>query len=512
MATVDARELEARLDTPHAPADGARAWYERLVVPAVVVVLVGAAVARLVARSDLWLDERLTYNIARLPLGEIPEALRRDGSPPLYYLLLHGWMRVVGDSDLAARLLSGIFGVVSLPLAWLSGRRAGQGDRRVAWIATLLLAASPFAVRYATEVRMYSLVVLLVLAGFLAVANALERPTFVRLAAVAVVSGLLALTHYWALYLVIVTAGDLAWQGWRRRDAAARRVAAAIVAGGVLMLPWLPVLAFQLRHTGAPWGRPAGFGALVSPAFEFAGGGTDAGLLLGTLLLAIAGLALLRHRQRTVVRRLAVLTWGTLAVAVVLGMLTGSAFAPRYAAVVLAPFLVLGALGVATLPSNRVRLGVVAAAVALGACGIVPNVNYERTQAPYAARAINRLSHPGDVVVYCPDQLGPSVSHHVDADVVQVTFPTGAGPTFVDWVDYGDRNKAAKPEAFARDVLARAGAHDIWVVWAPSYRTLGTKCQALVGAVATARPGPDRPVRRKKKYFERISVVHFAAR
>jgi len=53
-------------------------------------------VARFVQRSPLWLDEALSVNIARLPVSDLLEALWHDGHPPLYYLLLHFWMEVVG--------------------------------------------------------------------------------------------------------------------------------------------------------------------------------------------------------------------------------------------------------------------------------------------------------------------------------------------------------------------------------------------------------------------------------
>ncbi|MEY4916125.1 MAG: hypothetical protein RL616_38, partial [Verrucomicrobiota bacterium] len=42
---------------------------------------------------------KTSVNIARLPLGELPEALRHDGHPPLYYALLHVWMQVAGSGD-----------------------------------------------------------------------------------------------------------------------------------------------------------------------------------------------------------------------------------------------------------------------------------------------------------------------------------------------------------------------------------------------------------------------------
>ena len=114
---------------------------------------VGLGVAlRAWTRSDLWLDEALSVNIARLPPGELFEALRHDGHPPLYYLLLHGWIEVFGDGDEAVRSLSAVLSVATLPVAWVAGRRYGG---RVAAVATVvLLATSPFAVRYATEARM----------------------------------------------------------------------------------------------------------------------------------------------------------------------------------------------------------------------------------------------------------------------------------------------------------------------------------------------------------------------
>ena len=51
-----------------------------------------------------WIDEGLSVGIADRPLSEIPGTLRLDGSPPLYYSLLHVWMSVVGRSEEATSL------------------------------------------------------------------------------------------------------------------------------------------------------------------------------------------------------------------------------------------------------------------------------------------------------------------------------------------------------------------------------------------------------------------------
>ncbi len=173
-----------------------------LVVGAVTVVALGIAL-RFVASSDMWLDEALTLNISRLPLGQIHGALRRDGAPPLYYYLLHFWSGAFGSSDTAVRALSGVLSCATLPFIWLAGRRLG--GKTVAAGALVLVATSPFAVRYATENRMYALVGLLTAAGLVALQQVFRRRTAANVVAVALLTGLLLYTHYWALYLVGVT-------------------------------------------------------------------------------------------------------------------------------------------------------------------------------------------------------------------------------------------------------------------------------------------------------------------
>jgi mannosyltransferase len=200
------------------PDEGERPGREQRFWRSLIALSVGAVIAvglvlRFVTTSDLWLDEALTVNIARLPLDELPEALRHDGAPPLYYVLLHGWMKVFGTGDTAVRALSGVFGVLALPAAWFAGRRLG--GRVVAWAAVLVLVTSPFAIRYATEARPYELQMLLVLLGYLAVCRALERPALGRLAAVAGVTGLLLYTAYWSIYLLAVVGAGLVIRAWR---------------------------------------------------------------------------------------------------------------------------------------------------------------------------------------------------------------------------------------------------------------------------------------------------------
>ena len=202
------------------PIDAVRRRLRRELHPVHPVVLALGAVAvvigvglRFWAPTPLWLDEALSVNIARLPVTQIPRALAHDGAPPLYYLLLHLWMLVFGQGDIAVRALSGIVSVISLPFFWVAGYRLG--GRAVAWITFFLALSSPFAINYATTARMYSLMILWTLLGFLALVRALEdaRPT--RLIALGAVTAAMLYTHYWSLYLLVATGAWLVWRWWR---------------------------------------------------------------------------------------------------------------------------------------------------------------------------------------------------------------------------------------------------------------------------------------------------------
>jgi len=167
------------------------------------VVATGVA-SRFWATSPLWLDEAQSVAIARLPPAELVAALRGDGAPPLYHLLLHGWTGLVGTGDTAVRALSGMFAAATLPLFHLLGRRLGAGT-----VTLVLAAVNPWLVRYATEARPYALVVLVVLLGVLTLEGVLRRPGPLRALGLALVTGLLLLTHHWALFLYAVVGAGL---------------------------------------------------------------------------------------------------------------------------------------------------------------------------------------------------------------------------------------------------------------------------------------------------------------
>jgi uncharacterized membrane protein len=481
-----------------------------LVPAAIAVVVVAGVVLRFVQRSPLWLDEAQSVNIASLPLGDMFEALRHDGHPPFYYVLLHGWMDVFGKSDFAVRALSGIFAVATLPLVWIAGRRlAGRVGAR--W-ALVIVALSPYSIRYATETRMYSLVMLLVLAGYLLLSDALSDPRPWRLAALTLVSGLLLLSHYWSAYLLAATGVVLAARWWWRpqRRATTGRVLLAVAAGGLLFLPWLPGFLYQAANTGTPWGEPYRPTAIVHTTLHDLGAGvpTESGLaaiLVAVFLLVALFTARSSGNQLTfdlrtvpIVRRelavvLLVVMLGTLA-----GYATDATYQPRYAAVIVPLVLLAVAVGVSRIPGVA-QLLAGGTYLVLSLVGIAWVNHYQRTQAEVIGDAVAQHAEPGDVVVHCPDQLGPDYSRQMPDGVTDLAYPTLSSPELVDWVDYAERHRAADPVRIAEEIRAEADGNAIFVVWMPDYRTLDDQCERLLAAL-----GPSEALVQQDntKYYE----------
>jgi len=451
---------------------------------------------RLFAPSPLWLDEALSVNIAALDFDEMVEALRHDGHPALYYLLLGWWIDAFGDSNLAVRSLSGVFSALSV---WVLHRIAGRYGATTAQVTLLVAATSPFLIRYATEARMYALVVLLCCVGWLCVERAIELPSPARLALVALTVAALVHTHYWSLYLIgaalIVVAGNIVF-GEDGTRAAALRIGAAIVAGSATLLVWASVLAEQLRTTGTPWADRARPAEIVIETIQAIGGNNRfEGELLGIVLAvaAILGVLACRIDGRDLLLRFgtgrldraALCVVGALGIGGGVAAVTSGAFEARYAAVVVGSLLVLAAKGISMLPPTP-RIVVLVVVVAVGLAVSVDEARRDRTQGADVAALIDEQRAPGDVVVFCPDQLGPATLRGIAGRVDSFAYPRGDG-RFVDWQDYADAIADTGVDSFVSKVLTRAQNHDVWLVSGFGYKNFGDRCEAMINELGRNR-------------------------
>ena len=203
----------------------------------------------------------------------------------------------------------------------------------------------------------------------------------------------------------------------------------------------------------------------------------------------------------------AVITFG---IGLAAAFVARGAFATRYAAVVFPFVALLVAGGVTRFGARWIRFGALLGLCAFLGAGALWNIADTRTQAGQIAAQINAHAQPGDLVIYCPDQLGPAGSRKVTADVQQIAYPTYADPQLVDWVDYKQRNDETNPAGFAgRAIEESPSDRGIFVVWSGEYKTFEGDCEALVNTIGAVRPGGQELVSQNSRFFEHANLTWF---
>ncbi|HEX8923923.1 MAG TPA: glycosyltransferase family 39 protein [Patescibacteria group bacterium] len=122
------------------------------------VILIGAFLLRLISlNQSLWLDEAISVQVARnmTPTTIISRFSPYDFHPPVFYILLHYWIRIFGASEISVRMPSVIFSMVTIYFVYLIGKKISSEKTGLA--AALLTAVNPLFLYYSQETRMYSL-------------------------------------------------------------------------------------------------------------------------------------------------------------------------------------------------------------------------------------------------------------------------------------------------------------------------------------------------------------------
>jgi hypothetical protein len=416
---------------------------------ALVALLAASALLRTRALdAGYWIDEGLSVGIAGHPLGDLPSLLLQDGSPPLYYALLHIWMSLFGDGEAATRTLSLLAALAAVPAALWAGR--ALFGARAGWAAAAITATAPLLTVYAQETRMYALLALLSILACGAFVRAFVHGSRPALVGFAVLALLLAYTHNWGLYLLAGFACALPIAARARGTRPVLRDAALVaVPVAIGFAPWIPTLLDQAAHTGAPWSIVPGPLEIAKPATVQFGEG-----LLALIALVAGSIGLARVRRPEVAALAAALVAGALLAW--LGAQIEPGWADRYMNAFTGPVVLLVGAGLAA--AGRAGLVALGAVVLLGALDAVPA---EKSN----ARDVARTLAPGDaVVVTHPEQI--AVLSHYAPDGVRWATPLGPSddPSVFDWRRAEPRLRVAEPRPVLDALLAGGGARRIVVL------------------------------------------------
>lgn len=454
------------------------------------------------ADDGLWLDEGYSVWLAEQPYGAMLERIvTTDQHPPLYYSLLWLW-RWGGDSEAYLRLLSAIFGVLTVPVLYLLGQRLL--NRPAGLAAALLFTVSPFNIRYAQEVRMYTLLMLLAALALLSLAGWLTTPhneytkigrwrrrkTDLWAAGYLFFTWLTLLTHNTAIFLPLAANGFVLgwylsdrWRARSRRAQPATRAPAAtyprlvqparvpwlVAQAGLLLLwlLWLPAFWQQAAQVYARFWIPAPTMQTIVDAWQalLSAYQPDAPLGSATLWL-VAGSALLLgigalRRAPAQLGLLIVLALTPFA-GELLVSLRRPIFAERTLIWAATPLWLIMAAGMTAL---RPRLAGGALLATLVVINLLSAQNYyttfRREEWRAAAAYVAARAEPGDLVLFHTPWIQLPFQYYMRQARSDLELQSTPLPMFDD----NQLEPLVTPDQLANIDAAIADQHRVWLVY-----------------------------------------------
>lgn len=169
--------------------------------------------------QSLWLDELLSINHS-VPGEGIEEpihyAITKDGSPPLFNILLYIWRMVFGTGEYPARALSALFGVLGVLGMFFLGRELFSS--KVGIYASLITVVLPFHIYYSQEVRPYSLLFLLCALSYFFFIKFVRLKSFKWGLLYVLATACMLYTHYFGLLIFFAQFAYLALVFLREKD------------------------------------------------------------------------------------------------------------------------------------------------------------------------------------------------------------------------------------------------------------------------------------------------------
>jgi uncharacterized membrane protein len=242
---------------------------ERYTSAVIAVLALGFVAFRLWGLSDqcLWFDEIFSVHAATQPWGNFFQFVSLDLiHPPLFYLVLKFWIAIGGEGMLWLRLLPVVFATLAL-LPFIGVCREMKLKHSTTIVALLLFAVNGSLIKYAQEVRMYSVLLFLSLLSiwlFLRYFN--KGKGFVALV---IVNILLVYTHYYGWFVITAEmAAIIIFQRAKLRQ--------ALLMYGVVTLSFVPwaMTIYRAASGGSDigqnigWIEPPGVGSILTFLFN----------------------------------------------------------------------------------------------------------------------------------------------------------------------------------------------------------------------------------------------------
>jgi uncharacterized membrane protein len=351
--------------------------YAKIFLSLVIVLFIVARLWHLTSNC-LWFDEIFSVHAAEHSWAGLLRFVAADlVHPPLFYLLLKIWIGIGGESVLWLRLFPAIASIAAIVPIILMARELKLSPAETT-LTLLLLAINGYLIKYAQEVRMYSLLFCLSACSLWLFIASVRRQKFSNgmLVALTAVNLLMIYTHY---YGWLVVALELTVALWINRAITQKLILSFLVLLASYV-PWIVLLwrafAVQRMNQNVGWIPRPGLRALTEFAMLLAQplvsseSNIDRINLFGVaivLLIFVAPVVLLiwqsirtRQGNEQSILLLSALTFGPIAAVLLASwILPRSIWGARHLIIVVVPCAMLAAIAIIRLQTYWARVAIV---------------------------------------------------------------------------------------------------------------------------------------------------------
>lgn len=179
--------------------------------------------------QSLWRDEAFTYILAKKNIFDLLLLTAKDFNPPLYYLVVHIWMKLFGSSEISLRSISLIFFWLTVYCVFLFLTRVIKITSKRVWVYLLIVALNPILLYYAFEARMYTMLAFFATLSFYSFTRKNYKVFFI-----ATVLGLY--THY---FMIFVLFGELLFYYFTSDKKLVQKNLLRFTAPLFVFIPWI---------------------------------------------------------------------------------------------------------------------------------------------------------------------------------------------------------------------------------------------------------------------------------
>ena len=479
------------------------------------ILLFAAIVAAGVFRSivayhgSLWADEGSFLNAIAAPTwcGMIQFLRTHESHPPLFYMVMRGWLQIAGENDRRLMLVPIIFAVAMVPVIYAVGR--SLFGERVGLIAAGLAAVSPQLTEHSSQIRPYGLLYIAAVISAGSLVRCLTSRTRTSWTLFVIATTAMLYTHNWAWMIVagegIAVLYVVHRSSSEERTRLIRNCLVALFAVFVLYAPWLPSLVFQSRHAGhgsVPIERLSEYiGFIVLSVFRML-----EALVIGRLgekrVVAVAGL--IAALAATILMTLFYRSWpdkaskdsilatalNRLRAAILLRIALFSLVAalivspfnnlilPR-GVVTVAPLLLLAAarwfdmLIARRMGLNQARIGAIICCFAVVAACVENTslISRPRSNVGQIANTVRMGEHSNDLLIVAPEWFAASFDHYFPASIEQIDYPYEGRSGMIDFTDiWENRIKSTAVKRIEKKIQeAYASNRRVWFVFERRY-------------------------------------------